>query len=81
MVTLDDSRTALDYDDRVLLKVGQLTTLLTSVSGDRSGCFHGLPRDLQDSFLGLLQELAGDAMAAMEEAGRLRLAARDQTAH
>ena len=81
MVTLNDSRTALDYDDTVARKVGQIATLLTSIDGERAGCFHGLPRSLQDDFHGLLRELADYAMSAMAEAGRLLLAAREHAAH
>ena len=72
---------ALDLDDLVSLKVGQLHTLLMHVCGDSAPCFHGLPRDLQDSYHELCLEQVKTLVDALEEAGKLRLADRDLKGH
>lgn len=69
--------TALDLDDRVNLKAGQLLTLLSHVCGDSAPCFHGLPRDLQDQYHALCLEQAETLVNTLAELGKLRLAARD----
>lgn len=77
MATQHDTRTALDFDDLATLKAGQLRTLLSHACGDSAGCFHGLPRDLQDDYHALCLELAETLVDALAEVGRQQLKARD----